>query len=368
MPRIRSAKPDFWTDPIMCSLSRDIRFTFKGIWEVCADDYGRFLADSRVIKGAVWPLDDDVTLKKIERYLLTLAETGRLVLYTVHGVRYGFVINWYKHQRVSHPTPSRFPAPPNDPTPEHFASDSGNIPERFASDSVLSGAERNREERIRSGAEGAEQIREAIVREDMDGLDPGIRASDRAAPPAPRVVLPVDAERFVEQLYSLATPKRQLDVRRQLYDALDSVGRGARLRQGVFVKARDGEHLAACCRSVMGDPPRNIDASIVILLEKLKDPPPGPTPSELHKADESKRIALEEGYQRAARSAGLAWAKGNPDEFERIRAEVDANFRGVPDSSFTKMARDTQLAQRCAKASGFPDFATWELGKQEAVA
>lgn len=211
----------------------------------------------------------------------------------------------------------------------------------------------------------AEEIARAAVRED---LDPDIRDEDRAAPPAPRVALPVDAERFVEQLYSLGSEKRRLDVRRQLFDALDTVGKGARLRQGVFVKARDAEHLAFCCRAVMSDPPRNIDASIVVLLEKLKDPPPGPTPSELHKASESARVQGEEAYQRAAKTAGIRWANEHPDEYEPIRLAVNAEFEHAGTSAYGRIAKESALVQRCSKAAGFPDFETWRKQGAPAVA
>lgn len=402
MARIRSAKPDFWTDPLMVSLPREIRFTFKGLWEVCADDFGRFLADARVVKGKVWPMDDDLTPKKIDRFLTTLAERKRIVLYSQYGVRYGYIVNWLKHQRVSHPSPSIFPDPP----PELLANDSRAIPERLASDSVLSGAERSGVERSRverSGAEsgnGSESENrsgeptstagdwippselarrdpspdfEHLELDDADlDPDPLIREHDRQPlPPAPLVgalvELPVEAHRFVEQLYSLATQKRQLDVRRQLYDALNPTSRGARLRKGVFVKARSAEHLAACCRAVMEDPPRNVDAAIVIVLEKLQDPPPGPTPAEQHKADSDADRAEEDAYQRDAKSAGVRWAHDHPDEYQPIVAEIDAHFKSAPDSGFTRMAREAALAQKCAEAAGFPSFDVWRTGHKTPV-
>lgn len=111
MARIRSAKPEFWTDPLMCALPRDVRFTFKGLWEACADDEGRFLADPRMVKSAIWPLDDDITTKKLGAMLITLEQRGRIELYEIGGVRYGVIVNWSKHQKISHKLPSRIPEP-----------------------------------------------------------------------------------------------------------------------------------------------------------------------------------------------------------------------------------------------------------------
>lgn len=143
MARIRSSKPEWWSKPKWCAIPRDIRSTYKGIWEVMADDQGRFHADVRVIKGQVWPLDDDITMKKIEKWLEVLSQVtvgiGRkrlpaVVLYVVAGVRYGFLPGFVKHQKISHPTPSKLPPPP-----EPLASDSGETPERFGPDVDVDG-------------------------------------------------------------------------------------------------------------------------------------------------------------------------------------------------------------------------------------
>jgi hypothetical protein len=348
MARIRSAKPEFWTDPVMCSLPRDVRFTFKGLWEVSADDYGRFLADARMVKSQVWPLDDDITTKKVDGWLTILASLGRIQLYEVHGVRYGAIVNWSKHQRVSHPSPSRFPTPPDD-----FRNDSGAIPETLAKSSALSGsgAERDIEGNgKRSGAEATSYL------PDPDPLD----LEQPAAPPAPLVVLPDAAERFVQELYGLATEKRRLDVRRQLYDALDPTKRGARLSRGTFVRARDAAHLAECCEAIRLDPPRDVDASVVVLLKKLQDPPKGPSPTEVAAEAEQKRVAEEERYHAAAKRAGIRWAHEHPEAYADLRREVDAKYHDAIGSSFGRLARDSELAQRCAERAGFPAFDAWQ--------
>jgi hypothetical protein len=136
MARIRSAKPEWWSKVKWCALPRDVRFTYKGIWEVMADDFGRFQADTRLIKGNVWPLDDDITTRKLEKWLALLeavtlidksgARVPAVLLYVVDGVRYGFLPGFEKHQIISHPTASKLPAPP-----ESFRNGSGTAPESF---------------------------------------------------------------------------------------------------------------------------------------------------------------------------------------------------------------------------------------------
>lgn len=134
MAKIRSAKREWWSKEKWCRLPRDVRSTYKGIWEVMADDEGRFQADARLIKADVWPLDDDITVKKIEAWLAQLAavmvtskagdRVPAIQLYSVDGVRYGFLAGFVKHQKISHELPSKIPAPPVD-----FRKQTGTPPE-----------------------------------------------------------------------------------------------------------------------------------------------------------------------------------------------------------------------------------------------
>lgn len=123
MARIRSSKPEWWAKEKWCRLPRDVRSTYKGIWEVMADDQGRFQADPRKVKADVWPFDDDITAKKLEQWLTQLAtvivtrddgyKVPALQFYIVDGVRYGYMPGFEKHQKISHPTPSKLPKPPD---------------------------------------------------------------------------------------------------------------------------------------------------------------------------------------------------------------------------------------------------------------
>lgn len=348
MARIRSAKPEFWTDPKMAALPRDARFTFKGLWEVSADDDGRFQADARIVKGTVWPLDDDITTKKIDRWITLLAECGRIRLYVVEGVRYGVIVNWMRHQKISHPTPSKLPPPPDGPA-DVRRNKSREVPESLRPDEDRSrgGVE---EEGIKSGAEREE------VPVDADPL------GTAAAPPAPRVLLPDAARDFLDRFYGLpsVTTKRRTDVAAQVYDTLDPNRPGAKLRHGVRVKARDAAHLASCCQAVMDDPPRNADAAIVFLLQKLQDAPPGPTVTEQTAKRHDANVQLEERYAAEKRRAGIRWAHDNPEKFAELRAPVDAEFAQVSDTSFGQAALAAALEQKTAQAAGFPGFDEWQ--------
>lgn len=116
MPRIRSIKPGYFTSPSIAGptgLPKLTRLTYIGLWTYL-DDEGRGVDNARLVKAAVWPLDDDYTVKKVEADLCILAETGRVIRYEIGGKRYVAVPEerWKEHQHPNRPTPSTIPAPP----------------------------------------------------------------------------------------------------------------------------------------------------------------------------------------------------------------------------------------------------------------
>lgn len=112
MARIRNIKPEFFTSEAVSELPLRARLTWIGLWVHC-DNHGRARDNVRVIKGAVWPLDD-VSLKDIEDDLSTLAEHRRIVRYVVDGKRYLVVTNWGEHQYGAFKGDPKYPAPPDD--------------------------------------------------------------------------------------------------------------------------------------------------------------------------------------------------------------------------------------------------------------
>lgn len=221
-------------------------------------------------------------------------------------------------------------------------------------------------ERKGSGAEARAPSEPEAIPPDPDPLH---LVSD-AAPPAPRLVLPVHAQRLVDEVYGLATAKRRMDVARQLAESIDPAGRGARLRRGAFVKARSVEHLDECCKAVLYDLPRNPDMAVVVVLEKLGDPPPGPTPTELAKQRDEERRAVEERYFAESKAAGLAWARDHPDAYRELVDPIEAQFAEVAGTSYGKLGRDAALVKATAHAAGFPPFDQWaaERGDGAAIA
>jgi hypothetical protein len=86
MARIRSIKPEFFTSLTIADLTSEQRLTFIGLW-THADDEGRCVDDPRLIKAALWPLDDR-TAADVETDLVALTESSLIARYTLNQRRY----------------------------------------------------------------------------------------------------------------------------------------------------------------------------------------------------------------------------------------------------------------------------------------
>jgi hypothetical protein len=121
--RIRTIKPEFWSDEKVARCSRDARLTFWGLVSE-ADDEGRMLYVPKKLAGVIYPHDDDVTPRRFDGWVRELEGQGIVVIYEAHGFWYLAFLNWQKHQKISHPKPRGYPPPP-----ERFRNGSGMAPE-----------------------------------------------------------------------------------------------------------------------------------------------------------------------------------------------------------------------------------------------
>jgi hypothetical protein len=148
MARIRTIKPEFFTSLSIADLTPEQRLTFIGLW-THVDDEGRCVDDPRLIKAALWPLDDR-TATDVERDLGVLSEASLILRYTLNRKRYLAVTNWHEHQRISRPSQSKLPSPEEgDPTPPTCANEPSLNPHGGLSEG--SAQERNRERNREQG-------------------------------------------------------------------------------------------------------------------------------------------------------------------------------------------------------------------------
>jgi hypothetical protein len=110
MPRMRSVKPEFFTDADLCELSPLHRLLYQGLW--CqADREGRLEDKPRDLKVRVLPFDQC----DVEAILADLEREGFILRYVAGGKRYIWIPKFPEHQ---HPhvseKPSTLPAPSAD--------------------------------------------------------------------------------------------------------------------------------------------------------------------------------------------------------------------------------------------------------------
>lgn len=148
MARIRSVKPELRRDLTVAEWPRDCRYAWVLLWGYL-DDHGRGLDDLRLLTADLFPLDRDVTEKKLDGWLNLMAKDSThgaapLCRYTVDGRRLLHAPKWKRSQRVSHPQESQIPACPvheqdrkaSGTTRRSDPPDSGTIPESFPNDSA----------------------------------------------------------------------------------------------------------------------------------------------------------------------------------------------------------------------------------------
>lgn len=105
MARLRTIKPEFWTDDAVTDCSLIARLLFIGIWNF-ADDYGNLDRSAKQIKAKVFPLDDI----DCEPLLVDLITHGLLIEYSVSGKKYLHIPGFTKHQLINRPSSPVCPA------------------------------------------------------------------------------------------------------------------------------------------------------------------------------------------------------------------------------------------------------------------
>lgn len=102
--RIRTIKPAFWANEKMAALPDFARLLAIGLLNY-ADDHGFFWANSLMIRGSLFPFEEDSS--KVRRGLAQLEAEGYVRLgKTSDGREVGHVVKFSKHQRVDKPQPS----------------------------------------------------------------------------------------------------------------------------------------------------------------------------------------------------------------------------------------------------------------------
>lgn len=124
MARIRTIKPEFWTDEDMAEVSEAACLLAIGLLNY-ADDEGYFNANPKLIKSAVFPIREPSV--SIPVMLRELSNHGYLsMFYTSDNRQFGLIKNFAKHQVVNKPRPSKIKE--MELLPYDYGSTTGSLP------------------------------------------------------------------------------------------------------------------------------------------------------------------------------------------------------------------------------------------------
>ena len=118
MARIRTIKPEFWTNDQILDLSISARMAFIGMWNF-SDDEGRHKASAKSLKAEVFP-GDDLTVEDVDAMIDEMIGVGLVDEYTdAAGNVVWQVTGWAEYQRIDRPKPSAFGPRPDDGSSIH---------------------------------------------------------------------------------------------------------------------------------------------------------------------------------------------------------------------------------------------------------
>lgn len=100
MARIRTIKPEFWTDERVVSLPFEARLLFIGIWNFC-DDSGAIDDSPERIRMQIFPGNHEVDIYHL---LDLLVSAGLMERWAGDEAECLVVRNWSKHQKIDNPS------------------------------------------------------------------------------------------------------------------------------------------------------------------------------------------------------------------------------------------------------------------------
>lgn len=287
MARIRSVKPELRRDLTVADWPRDCRYAWVLLWGYL-DDHGRGLDDLRLLVADLFPLDRDVTERKLDGWLKRMTAASPhgeppLCRYQIDGRNYLHAPKWSRSQRVSHPQESKVPPCPvhecdrsrGGTPPEPHANGSGADQEAFATSRTpeVLGVKGARGQ----GVKGAGTAAPASPSSSLQVV--------RAGPPTPDVGPAQIVAAYVDAVTGLGGVLDQRAKGRIAKDAVGLLNDGA--PPGLLVAA--AQRLAANGYADLGAEARRAQAAR-----------PGARPSA---SDAAAQAAIEAGQRVAARHA-----------------------------------------------------------------
>lgn len=108
MARIRTVKPEHWSDKGLSLISNDAHLLWIGTWNF-SDDEGVFENDPLLLKSQVFPRKESITPKHIVKWLNELINVGFVIPFKYDETEYFITRTFTAHQKIDRPTPSKIP-------------------------------------------------------------------------------------------------------------------------------------------------------------------------------------------------------------------------------------------------------------------
>ncbi len=100
-------KPEFWQSKTLRKCSLEARLLFIGLWNFC-DDYGVCLNSNRKILGEIFPFDENISEKRLEKWKNELIENKLVIPVEYDSTKYLIIRSWFEHQIVPNPSKRRY--------------------------------------------------------------------------------------------------------------------------------------------------------------------------------------------------------------------------------------------------------------------
>ena len=113
MANKRMIYQDFFEDEYFGVADPIIRLFWIGLITAVADDQGRLLDNSSLIRAKVFMYDRTITEEMIDEWLDTLNADNKIVRYQENGKHLIQIIKWWDYQTPAWASPSKYPAPEN---------------------------------------------------------------------------------------------------------------------------------------------------------------------------------------------------------------------------------------------------------------
>jgi len=115
---MRTIAPEIFSDEFFGTLALAERVLWMGLLLICADDQGRLLDNSAMLRNHVFPFDDnnEISREMVEAGLCKFAHQGKIIRYSVSsngsGKKLIQISNWWRYQKsASWMAASKFPPP-----------------------------------------------------------------------------------------------------------------------------------------------------------------------------------------------------------------------------------------------------------------